>query len=430
MAGQQQFYGWRLVCTLFVLYLLNFGFPLYGGLIAHSYMVKALSLNRATFGMGMTVFNIVMGLMSLPIAWTIPKWGIKGTVLIGSLLLLIGTVIMSNAYQAWHYILGFGVFIGAGVGFSTTVPFTTAATRWFRRYRGRAIGIIMAAGGIGGFVASPAINRLMMFNNGNWQQSWLVIGGFCVAGAIVSFVFIKESPEAMGQYQDGIAPGSIQQQTDNASRLSTDYAWSAVEGFKTAAYWLIVFVAFTMYFPYFLVQAHWIFQAKVMGIATADAAWSMGLFTLAGVFGRLIGGWLQDFFPARNVYVVGLALMAVGTAIGGLLAGGSTLLFFAASCVLGFGFGSSLTSFATIVGNYFGSEAFPRLYGTAFMIALVISSFAGIIGGKLFDLNKNYTLAWEICISISSIGIIALFFTVPPQPDSARVLQSDLKRAI
>ena len=416
MSVRQKFYGWKLVAVLFFLYLLNLGFPLYGGLIVHSYMVKKIAMNRATFGLGMTVFNIVMGVMSPLIAAAITRWGIRVALLIGSALLLLGSLVMANTTQPWQYILGFGVLMGAGAGFGTTVTLTTSATRWFRRYRGRAIGIIMAAGGIGGFVVSPAMNRLMVLNGGNWHQAWLLIGGCCILGGIIAYLFVKEDPSDLGQFQDGIAPDSSTKDSAKAFTQSADYHWTAAEGYKTLAYWLIVFVGFAMYFPYFLVQAHWIFHMKGIGLSAADAAWTMGLFTLSGVFGRMIGGWFQDIFPARFVFVVGLALMASGIALGGLFSAGSVLLAYLASVILGFGFGSSLTNLPTILGNYFGHDAFSKLYGTAFMIALVIASFAGILGGKLFDVFHSYHVAWEICIAISAAGIVALFFTVPPQP--------------
>ena len=223
----------------------------------------------------------------------------------------------------------------------------------------------------------------------------------------------KRAPSDLGQFQDGIAPDSTTEGSAKALTLSADYPWTASEGYRTLAYWLIVFVGFAMYFAYFLVQAHWIFHMKGIGLSAAEAAWTMGLFTLSSVFGRLIGGWFQDIFPARFVFVVGLALMAIGIALGGLFSAGSVLLAYLASVILGFGFGSSVTNLPTILGNYFGRDAFSKLYGTAFMIALILASFAGILGGRLFDLFHSYYVAWEICIAISAAGIVALFFTVP-----------------
>ncbi|MBP2659526.1 MAG: D-galactonate transporter, partial [Firmicutes bacterium] len=40
MANEQKFYGWKLVGVLWTLYLLNMGFPLYGGAVINSFMLK------------------------------------------------------------------------------------------------------------------------------------------------------------------------------------------------------------------------------------------------------------------------------------------------------------------------------------------------------------------------------------------------------
>jgi MFS family permease len=416
MKSKPKFYGWFLVGVLGLLYLLNLGFPLYGGIIAHSYMVKAISMPRATFGLGMTLFNICMGLMSPLVAISIVKWGIRQTFMIGSVLLVAGSIVMSQVTEPWHYFVGFGVLIGSGIGFGTAISFNTAVTRWFKRYRGRSIGIILSFGGIGSFIISPAMNKFMAFNGGVWQQAWLVIAGVCVLGALIAYLFIKERPEDLGQYPDGVAPDSSSGRDDVKGGLSTDHCWTAAEGYRTLTYWLIVIGSTAMFFPYFLVQAHWIFHLKGMGLSAANAAWAMGLFALMCVAGRLIGGWLVDILPSRFVFIMGLLAMCAGTA-SGIFANTTMMAYFASLC-LGFGFGAAQTTMYTMIGNYFGPEAYPKLFGTAFMISLVIASFAAIIGGKMFDMFKNYTVAWETCMAISIIGAVAMFFAMPAKVKS------------
>jgi len=58
------------------------------------------------------------------------------------------------ATKPWHYLLGYGGIVGVGMGFGTLVPAGTAVTRWFKRYRGRAMGICLGASGIAGFVVA------------------------------------------------------------------------------------------------------------------------------------------------------------------------------------------------------------------------------------------------------------------------------------
>ena len=40
MNEHQSFYGWKLVGALWFIYLLNMGFPLYGGAVINTYMIK------------------------------------------------------------------------------------------------------------------------------------------------------------------------------------------------------------------------------------------------------------------------------------------------------------------------------------------------------------------------------------------------------
>ena len=48
--------------------------------------------------------------------------------------------------------------------------------------------------------------------------------------------------------------------------------------------------------------AHGLLHLKGAGISSGDAAWAMGLLSIAAVGGRLIGGWLMDRLTARLAF--------------------------------------------------------------------------------------------------------------------------------
>jgi MFS family permease len=58
--------------------------------------------------------------------------------------------------RPWHYWVGFGVLTATGISFGTIIPAATAVTRWFSRYRGRAMAVTLSASGFAGFFVSPA----------------------------------------------------------------------------------------------------------------------------------------------------------------------------------------------------------------------------------------------------------------------------------
>src|SRR5438477_3876881 len=44
MTAQREFYGWKLVFILWLLDFLNMGFPLYGGAVINTYMLKEIPM--------------------------------------------------------------------------------------------------------------------------------------------------------------------------------------------------------------------------------------------------------------------------------------------------------------------------------------------------------------------------------------------------
>ncbi len=415
MVNEQKFYGWKLVVALWFLYLLNMGFPLYGGAVINSYMMKEITMDRSVYGMGFTLMNFFIGVPSVIIAATIMKWGIKATFGIGSALLFIGAIWMAFiASQPWQYLVGFGIIIGLGIGFGTIVPLSTAVTRWFKKYRGRAMALTMTASGFAGFLGAPMMNKILTANGGNWRQAWLIVAGIAVAAAIIAFAFVKEKPEDLGQVPDGFIE-MANEQTGSADSLVTKYNWTPGEAYRTTAFWMIVIGSFACQFPFFFFTAHWILHLRGVGIDPADAAWAMGLFTMGGIVGRLLGGWLMDKISARFAFMMGICCYFAGSFLAIQVTADALMIAFAAAILYGAAFGWSFVCLNTMVGNYFGPAAFPKVNGMMLLLSAIACSPAGMIGGKLFDVFKSYTPAFYLNVGICVIGIIALFFAAMPQ---------------
>lgn len=410
------FYGWKLVAALWVLDFLNMGFPLFGGAVINTYMLKQIPMERGTYGLGFTLLNLFVGLPSMLVAACILKWGIRASFAIGSSLILLGALWMSYfASRPWHYLVGFGVIIATGISFATIVPVTTTVTRWFHRYRGRAMAIPLAASGFAGFLGAPLINKILAANGGNWRQAWQVVAGIAFASALFAFLFVKERPEDLGQTVDGAPPDTAARHAASPSRLVTSLPWTPSQAFQTPAYWLIVMGGLACQFPYFFFIAHWILHLRQHGISAADAAWAQGLFTLGGIGGRLIGGWLMDKMPARFAFMSGLCCYFLGSFLAMHVDSSTFAIAVAAGILYGTGFGWTFVCMNTVTAHYYGPVAFPKVNGMMLLLTGIVGSPAGVIGGRLFDRYGSYTPAFELNILISAIGILALAFAPMPQ---------------
>jgi MFS family permease len=417
MTTKQPFYGWKLVGALWLLDFLNMGFPLYGGAVINTYMLKEIAMSRSTYGLGFTLLNLLVGLASVIVAASIVKWSIRRAFAIGSAVILSGALWLALlASEPWHYVVGFGILIGTGISFGTIVPVSTAVTRWFRRYRGRAMAVALSASGFAGFIGAPLTNKILAANGGNWRQAWEVVAGVAVFSALVALVFVKESPEALGQIVDGKEDRGDSAGEAITNTLVTNFAWTPGQAYLTRSYWMIVIGGIACQFPFFFFTAHWLLHLRGAGIAAADGAWAMGLFSIGAVGGRLVGGWLMDRLPARFAFMMGLCCYLLGSVLAISVNSHALLIAYLAAILYGTGFGWTFICLNTSTAHFFGPLAFPELNGMALLLTGVFCSPAGFIGGRLFDIHGNYTLAFELNMVVAACGIVASLFAMMPLP--------------
>jgi MFS family permease len=286
-------------------------------------------------------------------------------------------------------LLGFGALIGTGICFSSIVPVTTTVTRWFRRYRGRAMGIPLSASGFAGLVGSPLINKFLSANGGNWQQAWDVVAGVMVVSGILAYLFVKERPEDLGQVVDGVEENEDATPALVEKQLATSYVWTPDEAMKTPAYWMIVIGGIASQFPYFFFIAHGILHMKQAGLSAATAAWVMGLFTLGIIVGKQVGGWLTDKMAMRTAFIAGLSFYFICLALELRIT--STLIAVAGGILYGIAFGWTFVCMNAASAQYFGPAAYAKLNGVNLLVTGLLSSPAGYLGGKLLDLYGNYS---------------------------------------
>jgi MFS family permease len=417
VSQKQSFYGWKLVGVLWLLDFLNMGLPLYCGAVINTYMLRQIVMERSTYGLGFTLLNLFVGLPSTLVAAAILRWSIRTTFVIGSAMIFVGTLWMSLfATRPWHYLVGFGVIIATGISFGTLVPVTTAVTRWFHRYRGRAMAIPLGASGCAGFLGAPLINKILAANGGNWRQAWQIVAGIMIVAGAIAILFVKERPEDLGQSVDGVSSDANVSavSSPSARAFAANVAWTPSQVYRTHSYWLIVLGGFACQFPFFFFTAHWILHLRQHGITAADAAWAMGLFTLGGIGGRLLGGWLMDVLTPRFAFMSGLVCYFVGSILATRVSTGGLSIAIAAAILYGVGFGWTFICMTTVTSRYYGPAAFPKINGMLLLITAIVGSPAGVIGGKLFDRFGNYAPAFELNILVAAIGILALAFAHAP----------------
>jgi MFS family permease len=177
---------------------------------------------------------------------------------------------------------------------------------------------------------------------------------------------------------------------------------------------MIVIGGIASQFPYFFFIAHGILHMKQAGLSAATAAWVMGLFTLGIIVGKQVGGWLTDKMAMRTAFIAGLSFYFICLALELRIT--STFIAVAGGILYGIAFGWTFVCMNAASAQYFGPAAYAKLNGVNLLVTGLLSSPAGYLGGKLFDLYGNYSRAFELNMIVAAAGIAALAFARMPQP--------------
>ena len=344
MPKKPEFYGWNLVAVLFTLDFINMGFPYYGGsVIINDFMIHDITMSGSMRGWGFTLLNIFVGVAAVVVAVSIVKIGLRATFALGSAIICAGALYLGLfATKPWEYLVTFGVVIGSGISFATLVPAFTAVARWFRKYRGRANGHCGFGFGIRRAGRALAGQSDPGRTDNNWRMGWFIVAGAVVLAGLLALLFVRESPESMGQTVDGIPP----EQQDQATRtdaLATKHPWTAGQAYGTGAYWLIAIAGIVSTFPFFLFVAHWTRRLIGVGFKASDAELALGFLTIGTLLGRWLGGLLMDYINARVAFVLGLAVYFVGSYLAIAAMPGALWMAYLAALLNGAAYGWAFT---------------------------------------------------------------------------------------
>ncbi|MFY9326967.1 MAG: MFS transporter [Georgfuchsia sp.] len=412
------FFGWQVLAALWVVYFVNMGLPFYGGGIINAQMLKELDMGRGMLGLGVTVLLLINGLFSPVTALVVNRIGARRTLFIGCMFHALGAFILSQwVTQGWQFVVAYGVIIGVALT-STYLPVQTCAAQWFVRRRAFALSIVLASVGIGGFVVSPLMAKIIAAAQGNWRVGWYFVTGVAMLAGLVSLLFVKNGPAEYGQNPDGPVGGTREDiATEGGDKKKTVYrtpdTWTGKEAARTRAMWLMILASVGFSIPFVTLISHAVPHLKDLGHTPVVAAMSLGALAFSSIFGKLGAGLLCDRIEPRYVWLVGMLLtgMSVVIAVGAT----TRVEVYLLGVFLGLGYGGSQVCWSAMTANYFGAGGFASAMGIQLPVSAVFSATAPLLVGLVYDAQGTYIYAFYAIAAFCFATGILLFAATPPK---------------
>ena len=376
------YFGWNIVAASAVLTLLTVGMRMGIGPFFLP-MAEDLGFSRSLLA-GIVAIGMLCYGLAMPLAgFLVARHGTKSVLLLGTIIVVLSVIWTTYARSPLSFFLAFGVFMSAGLAFTSPVAVTPVITRWFTRQRGMAL-FFLSTGSMAGIAVMTPILTLSIESVG-WQTTLL---GFAIVFAVITipialFVMREQAPEGADRL---VTPNN---QTDTPTTTPRAIVKQADMTFGKAIFTLpfiqICLGLFTCGFSMNLLGTHGMPMLMDHGFDAMTSSYGVGLIGLVAIFSTLVLGRLADKIPRK--YILATIYLIRGLGFFALLIVGTHYELYIAAAIGGIVWAGSIAMSSAILADVYGVKLVGILYGWAYVshqVGAMISSWLGGWGYEAF----------------------------------------------
>jgi predicted MFS family arabinose efflux permease len=334
---------------------------------------------------------VMMALASPLLGMLIVRNGARRTLLIAAALIGVSYALLSQIQALWHLyaLLMLGALALVGLG---DISVGQLVTRWVKRRRGLAMGIVYAGSNLAGFVLVPIWVGVAEFSD--WRTTFLVMGGGAFVVMIPAIALLVRDRE-----------GSTDE-TNPEATLGEDHDLNLRAAVRTRTFWILAFALFSFFFYFIGVLDHLVLFLTDSGMSREDATYYFSRALGLGLASKIGLGLLADYIPEKTSFVLDHGLLAFSSLV--LLALPSEELIWVFVVSYGFATAARDVVYPLIINRCFGERYMAEIYG-ALMLALPSGSLGALFAAQVFDRLGSYDVAFAMFATLNVMMVSSLF---------------------
>ncbi len=359
-----------------------------------------------------TLACVVFALCMVPAGRMVDKMGPRAVATMGGVLAGAGMMVAGLSDSVALTTIGFGLILGAGMGFGYSAP-TPAAVRWFHPHRkGQIAGLVVAGFGLASVYIAPMTSYFM--NAFGIKRAFFLEGILFLVIICVLSQFLSVPPPGYVPHGDP-AP----KRGGGAASSGRDY--SAKEMLATPQFYLLWLMYCFAASAGLLIIGHLAKISQIQG----GIQWGFILVAVLAVGnagGRILAGYLSDSLGRTNTMRLVFLIQAANMFL--FITYSSPALLLMGSVLTGMAYGSLLSLFPSATFDYFGMKNAGYNYGIMFTAWGAAALIGPIIGGRAADLTGGYGGSYIISGALLLVAAGLTFITKAPKPIPVNVDQA------
>lgn len=381
-SSHRWYFGWNIVAASALLTLLTVGMRMGIGPFFLP-MAEDLGFSRSLLA-GIVAIGMICYGLAMPLAgYLVARHGTKFVLLTGTVIVVLSVIWTIFARTPFSFFLAFGVFMSAGLAFTSPVAVTPVISRWFTRQRGMAL-FFLSTGSMAGIAVMTPILTLAIKSVG-WQTTLFL---FAMLFAVITvpialFVMREQAPEGADQLP--VQPNATVTTAPTRRPVAMHANMSFTQAIRTLPFIQICLGLFTCGFSMNLLGTHGMPMLMDHGFDAMTSSYGIGLIGLVAIFSTLVLGRLAD--KVQRKYILATIYLIRGLGFFALLIVGTHFELYLAAAIGGIVWAGSIAMSSAILADVYGVKLVGILYGWAYVshqVGAMISSWLGGWGYEAF----------------------------------------------
>lgn len=389
--------GWSVVAGGFLCAMLVVGGSVYiFGLFALPFS-EEFGLSRANFNNGLILKMVGLAVWSPIVGRLLDRFSARLIIAVGALLYALGMVVISMTSSLLIISLAILFPISMSYGCAGAMAANTVATRWFRRRRGRAIGILAVATSAGGATMTPGVAALI--EAFGWRIALGMTGvGVGIVLLLVALFLIRNQPGAsdiegfdeFDNESEGKTESNLESSSDDPEPDGLQWKFGTLS--KNANFWFIGLGCGLLLASDQAILVSQVPYLQDSGISLTAAAFFATCLTLSAVCGKLIVGFLADRYDIRKL--MGVIIFCHVALLLVMIIRPQYWVLIAFASVFGVAVGGVYPVWLGLTAKVFGARSYGTVMGMMLVVMQPLSIVALRLIGEARDRFGNYDIGF------------------------------------
>lgn len=394
-------YKWVIAATCFMMIFVTLGFCSSPNSLFLDVVAKNLGVERSMFSLNNTFRYITTAIANLFFGTLVKRFGVKKLILFGFVCLSLSMFTYAVADDLMTFYSA-GAILGVGFSFTGTTMVGCIINRWYTQGKGKIMGAILAANGIGGAIAIQILTPFIEGGGDRYRIAYVISGIAVLVTGIIIAIFLRENPK-----------NTVESPADSETKKKrvesqNGMEYSQISG--TAVFYValicIFFTGFCLQGITGIAKAH----MRDVGLSATYVAFAMSFHSISLTVFKFLTGVIYDKMGLRvtmsicsvTASTVMLLLALVTDSPSGMIIAMIYSIFSALALPL------ETIMLPIYAGDLFGNRAYEQVLGI--FVAVSVAGYAvGTPAVNIcYDLLGDYKVALITCAVIMAMVTIVM----------------------